>query len=393
MKTGSLVPDNETGFKAIFTHATVGIIIVDHAGLVTQANPFACRMLGYEEGELVGQDVSILIPEDLRDDHKVHIQGYFRSPVNRPMGQGLELMAVKRNGDRLYVEISLCSYWLNEERLGVAFITDVTRQRLEAQRLRNYREGLELLVAERTRELNEALEREKQLGYAKSQFVSFASHEFRTPLSIILSSILLISKYNERLASENIDKHTSRIKAAVTSLTQLLNDFLSLDKLEQGVVSVNRESFHLGNLITEVNEELENYLKLGQAIVHAHMGSAAVFTDRNILRNILLNLLSNASKYSEEQKCIVVNTTLENDVLCMEVIDWGIGIPEKDLGQLFSLFYRASNVGTIKGTGLGLNIVSKYVALLGGDIAVSSIQNSGTTFRVRVPVEQGHSTS
>ncbi|HVU58655.1 MAG TPA: PAS domain-containing sensor histidine kinase [Puia sp.] len=385
MGTGSLVAGDESGFKALFTHATVGILIVDRSGSITHANPFACRMLGYDEEAFIGQDISILIPEELRSRHKAHIHSYFRSPVSRPMGQGMELTAVKKDGERLYVEISLCSYSLDEERSAVAFITDITRQKLEAQKLQQYRENLEALVNQRTEELNSALEREKQIGQAKSHFVSLASHEFRTPLSTILSSTSLICRYNENIRSDNIDKHTSRIKASVMSMTHILNDFLSLDKLEQGAVRVNPEPFHLAQVLTEWMDELELYLKPGQTITHAHTGEQMVHTDKNILKNILLNLLSNASKYSGENKPILVKTRTDNGILRAEVIDQGIGIPEKEVEKLFSLFYRGTNVGSIKGTGLGLNIVSQYVSLLGGKITVSTIENTGTTLTILLP--------
>lgn len=383
-----MVADSETGFKALFTHATVGIIIVDTGGSIVHANPFACEMLGYETEAFIGEDISILISEEVRDRHKMHMHAYFRNPVNRPMGQGIELMAVKSNGEKLYVEISLCSYSINYDRFAVAFITDITRQKSEAQRLEDYRESLEALVKERTEELNKALEREMQIGYSKSRFVSLASHEFRTPLSTVLSSASLIGRYNENIGSENIHKHTIRIKNAVTSLTHILNDFLSLDKLEQGAVRIKTENFHLRDLITELSDELENYLKPGQAVIHAHSGQEMVFTDKNIVKNILLNLVSNASKYSDDHKSILVNTLVENNAVKVDVTDYGIGIPKEEQEKLFSLFFRGSNVGTVNGTGLGLNIVLKYVSLLGGEISLSSIENAGSTFTIKLPIGQ-----
>ncbi len=386
MITRSLIADSEAGFKALFTHATVGIIIVNSSGTIVHANPFVCRMLEYEEAAFVDKDVSILIPESLKDRHTAHIQAYFKKPVDRPMGQGLKLVAMKRTGETLDVEISLCSYCIDKERFAVAFVTDITRQRSEAPKLNSYRESLETLVKERTEDLDEALEKEKQIGYAKSRFVSLASHEFRTPLSIVLSSASLISKYNENIGSEDIYKHTLRIKNAVVSLTHILNDFLSLDKLEQGVVKVNAESFHLKRMISELSDELEGYFKTGQVIQHVHSGEEIIYTDKNISKNIFLNLISNASKYSGEHQPIVINTSVEKDTAIIEVIDQGIGIPREELEKLFSLFYRGSNVGTIKGTGLGLNIVSKYISLLGGDIKVSSIENGGSTFRITLPI-------
>ncbi len=385
MEPELLIENNEAGFRALFTHATVGIIIVDNSGCVVHANPFFCQMMGYEEAVFIGKDISILIPENLRNEHQAHIHSYFRNPVNRPMGQGIELRAVKKNGEQLYVEISLCSYSIDNEKLAVAFVTDITRQKSEAQKLDSYRESLEVLVRERTEELNEALEREREIGYAKSRFVSLAAHEFRTPLSTILSSASLINRYNESIGSESITKHTSRIKSSVTTLTHILNDFLSLDKLEQGAIIVSPEPFNLIEFIAGICEELESYLKPGQIINRTHSGEERTYTDKNLAKNIFLNLISNASKYSGEHKPIIITTSVGNNAVRIDITDHGIGIPREELNKLFSLFYRGSNVGSIDGTGLGLNIVSKYISLLGGEITVSSIENEGTTFTVILP--------
>lgn len=379
-----LIENNEVAFKALFTHATIGIVIVDSKGLIALANPFLCQLLGYKEKELEGENISILIPKNLRKKHQSHINSYFTKPLNRPMGQGMELRASKKEGEELFVEISLCSYNLNNEALAVAFISDISNQKRESEKIELYKNDLEKLVKERTADLNNALEREKELGKLKSRFVSLASHEFRTPLSTILSSTSLINKYNQDIGSEDITRHTTRIKGSVINLTNILNDFLSLDKLEQGAVKVTPEEFHWGELVKEVCEELENYFKVGQIVEKLHTGNSIVTTDKKLAKNILLNLISNASKYSGENKPITIKTEVAKNKISIEITDRGIGIPIEEQENLFSLFYRASNVGAIQGTGLGLNIVSKYVSLLGGTISVNSIPDVGTTFNISI---------
>lgn len=240
-------------------------------------------------------------------------------------------------------------------------------------------------MIERTCELTEALEREKELSELKSRFLSIASHEFRTPLSTILSSTSLIDKYNKEEQEENRKKHTARIKSSVKNLTDILDDFLSLDKLEQGKVNVNAEIVNLYELSVEIIEELNGILKTRQVIYLSFNGDRNIVQDKKILRNVLLNLLSNAIKYSGEHKSIYLSVEVENNLVSMKVKDEGIGIPEEEQKNLFSKFYRAKNAFNIQGTGLGLNIVKRYVELLEGDITFVSKQNEGSTFTIIFP--------
>ncbi|THU39544.1 PAS domain S-box protein [Niastella caeni] len=246
-------------------------------------------------------------------------------------------------------------------------------------------EALEKKVKERTHELTEALEREKELSDLKSRFLSIASHEFRTPLSTILSSTSLIDKYNKEEQEENRKKHTARIKSSVKNLTDILDDFLSLDKLEQGKVKVTKNIINLHEFSTEIIEELNGILKAGQVINLSYNGDRNIEQDKKILRNVLLNLLSNAIKYSAEHKAIFLSVDIENNLVSMKVKDEGIGIPEEDQKNLFSKFYRAKNAIAIQGTGLGLNIVKRYVELLDGEITFISKQNEGSTFMISFP--------
>lgn len=386
METQVSIFNSEAGFKALFKHATVGIIVVNSNGLIILSNPCIESMLGYETGELEGKTLDVLIPSKTVKTHTSHVFSYFNRPVNRPMGLGLDLKALKKTGEELHVEISLCHYTFDGEKLAVAFITDISLKKEKEEELEKYKQDLENKIAERTLYLNEALEREKQLNEIKSRFVSLASHEFRTPLSTILSSVSLISKYNTQPESEKIDRHTERIKNAVHNLTGILNDFLSLDKLEQGMVTMQEDTFVLEELIHEIADELETFLKTGQQIIFHSPQKNPITTDRKLLHHILINLISNASKYSGEGTSIYLYTTLRHQLLEISVKDEGIGIPEPEQQKLFGLFFRASNTSGIKGTGLGLNIVAKYVSILKGEITFCSVQNEGSTFTVKIPV-------
>lgn len=229
----------------------------------------------------------------------------------------------------------------------------------------------------------DALEKEKALNEMKSRFVSLASHEFRTPLGTILSSASLIARYEKSAQQANRSKHVNRIKSSVINLTGILNDFLSLSKLEEGKIDIQKEQFDVQKLINEVLEEMSSITKAGQNIIYHHYGEVHDFIqDPKIFKNILINLISNAIKYSPTGKTIHVQTTIENKQMCLEVKDEGIGIPEKEQKNLYERFFRASNAGNIQGTGLGLNIVKRYVNLLQGAITFESEEGRGTTFKV-----------
>ena len=203
----------------------------------------------------------------------------------------------------------------------------------------------------------------------KSKFVSIASHEFRTPLSTVMSSASLIEQYNQRGENDKVTKHVQRIKSSVNNLTSILNDFLSLGRLEEGKIEVVRESLAVSDFMQEVEEELTPTLKAGQYItVHCEAGTEQIFSDPRILRNILFNLISNASKYSGEGKPVYITCRMEGNKMCFIVRDEGIGIPADDQRHMFDRFFRASNAGNFEGTGLGLSIVQCALAAIGGRV-------------------------
>jgi PAS domain S-box-containing protein len=240
-------------------------------------------------------------------------------------------------------------------------------------------------LIERKRE--EALQKERQLNEMKSRFVSMASHEFRTPLSTVLSSVSLVEKYIEKDQLDKTEKHTSRIKKAVASLTEILNDFLSVDKLESNKSVVENVDFDFAEFADEIVEELKTICKPNQEInLNLNGDNWKIHSDPRILKNVLYNLISNAIKYSAEGEVIEFNAAIDKTNLKFEVIDKGIGIPKEDQKELFGRFFRAKNVTNIKGTGLGLNIVKKYIEMLGGEIDFKSELNVGSTFFVNLPI-------
>lgn len=232
------------------------------------------------------------------------------------------------------------------------------------------------------KDLQEALRKEKELSELKSRFVTMASHEFRTPLSTILSSAYLIGKYVTAEDQPKREKHLQRIVSSVTMLTDILNDFLSVGKIEEGRIQVRLAEFSIRQLTEQLCAEMEGTLKKGQAIRYRHKGPEDVCLDPSLLRHIIMNLVSNASKFSGEGSPIDMETRCKKGEVIFRIQDYGIGIPKEDQQHLLERFFRGGNVANIQGTGLGLHIVARYAELLNGEISCESELEKGTTFSI-----------
>lgn len=403
-------------FEALFRHATIGIIISNKQGEILNANAMACNFFEYKIDELLGKKIEILLPEKYQHTHQHNRDSFFDNPHNRAMGANRDLNARKKDGTTFPVEISLSYYKIQEELFAIAFIIDISvRKANEVLLLKQKNElekktieistlniGLENKIEDRTKmlretlqelensrqELSEAYDKEKELSDLKSRFVTMASHEFRTPLSTILSSASLLSKYTKTEEQEKRDRHILRIKDAVSSMKNILEDFLSLGKLEDGLVTARFEDQEVSECIHAIEiliEDIQQICKPGQQLAFTHNGNGRITTDLNLIKNIMVNLISNAIKFSPEKSIIQIQCSLNNTGITIKVQDQGIGISTEDQEHLFKRFFRAKNASNIQGTGLGLHIVAKYLELLNGKISVSSNLNEGTTFRIKIP--------
>lgn len=403
----------EQQVASMFEFATEGIVLTDSGGLITLVNPAALQLFHYTKEELIGASVETLIPERFQLKHVMYRKGFLHTPANRTMGKGRDLFARKKEGEDFPVEVSLSYYKKKNQLYVIAFIVDITERKKAESQLLEQKEQLEVVtndvrklnadlekkVEERTRILKEALKelefskrglsdalhKEKELNEIKSRFVSMASHEFRTPLSTVLSSAALIGKYEKEEEQDKRDKHIRRIRESVKHLSNLLEDFLSLGKLEEGKVPAMPDDLDVTQLMLDITEEMSGTIKNGQKIIVASDAIGKFQTDKKLLRNILLNLLSNAIKFSRDNSSVILRTKYSNDGLVIEVQDEGIGIPADDLTHMFTSFYRASNVLNIQGTGLGLHIVKRYVDLLGGKISIKSELEKGTIVLLEIP--------
>ena len=383
---------------AIIDHAIDGIITIDNRGNVESINPAALELFGYQAEEVIGHNISMLMPEPDRGNHDGYLHNYQTTGHKKIIGIGREVMGLKKNGETFPFRLAVSEVWLKDKNIFTGFIHDLSREKAAEDMLKQHATELEHKVSERTRDLislvselekakaevSKSLEKEIELNQLKSRFVSMASHEFRTPLSSVQLSASLIEKYSDRPDDKaNILKHTNKIKSAVQLLTSILNDFLSLEKLEGGIVVMNKQYINLVELAEEITEEMQLICKKNQHIVYQHTGEIGHFTlDPNLLKNALVNLISNAIKYSGEDTLIEFTTCIDEEGCLISVKDNGIGIPEEDQVHLFEPFFRAHNTGNIPGTGLGLNIVKRYIELMAGQMEFESEVHKGTSFRV-----------
>ena len=396
----------EDKFSILFKYANESILVINSNGIIVLVNPACEKLFGYSKGELLNQPIEILIPDHLTTKHQQERSNYNVHPRARAMGAGLDLYGKQKDGSTVPLEISLSPFESDGGRFVMAFIIDISTRKKNEVILKHQRDKLQQLtgelenrVKERTeilekalleletsrRDLSDALEKEKELHELKTRFVSMASHEFRTPLATILSSLSLVQKYGAYGDAENQSRHFNRIKSSVSHLLDILNDMLSLSKLDEGKEILNPENIELPDFIEQVIQELQPVAKRNQIIQHFHNGLTEVIIDAKVIKNILFNLISNAIKFSDEGKEIQVYSSINKREVIIKVKDHGIGIPEKDQYHLFERFYRAENVTHIQGTGLGLNIVAKYVEMLNGHISFESKLNMGTTFVIRLP--------
>jgi PAS domain S-box-containing protein len=401
------IRDEESRFEALFMHAAIGIIMVNRDSEIVLSNHFADVLFGYEPGELMSQQLDILIPQNVRERHRKTYDNYTQKPQSRAMGIGLDLNGRRKDGSLFPIEISLSHFKSGNTPYYISFINDTTFKKKAENDLLNknseiekLNENLEREVINRTNALVEtlksleiskkdleiALEKEKDLGELKSRFVSMASHEFRTPLTTIQSAASLIEKYQKTDEQEKRERHTERIKAAVGNLTDILEEFLSVGKLEEGRVEAKLTLFNIQNLIQECMIDLKSITQKGQTFDFQIKGEQEVYLDKSLLRKIIINLCSNAFKFSSENSIVTLSIDNQEDTFVLKVSDRGIGISNEDQKHLFDRFFRGTNVTNIQGTGLGLHIVARYAELLNGKVSVESKLNVGTTFTVKINI-------
>lgn len=365
-------------FETFMENSPIPSWIANVAGKLRYVNPAYLKTFGLQKDD-VGKLVQDLFPEAIAQMLREHDEEIMqeKKPVH-----ALKKVILPDGKEHIYEIFKFPVFSETKTYIG-GWAIDVTEETLLKETLSRSLERLQ--YSEKA--LLEALAKEHQLNDMKSRFVSMASHEFRTPLSTMLSSAFLLEKYTTTEQQAHRQKHVRLIKESIQHLNFLLEDFLSLGKLEEGKTTVQPYDYNVKVQVQDVVTELESLKKKGQNVLYGHEGPEEFRTDKKLVRNILVNFLSNALKFSGENKKISVHTAVTQKGLTVRVKDEGIGISEADQAHLFETFFRGKNAQNIQGTGLGLHIVKRYAQLLGGDIRIQSVLGKGTEATFTLPVK------
>ena len=394
-------------FKVLLGSVSEGVIVVDEHQNIVETNLSANKMFGYKNEELISKPLNVLIPKNYYAGHGAHFDGFMKKKERRQMGQGRDIYGARKDGSMFPVEAGLNPFTVYGKDYVMALVIDISVRKEQEKKIKALNEALEEKVRERTKELGEtiiklkeenkkrleaedeakdALKKEKELNELKTQFLSLVSHEFKTPLSGILTSTMLLSKYKLTQQQDKRDKHLKTITDKVHYLNNILNDFLSVEKLEKGKVNYSPSTFKLSKVVNEVVYNANMLLKDGQRINYPEdIDSYSLCQDEKIVELALSNLVHNAIKYSSENTTIDIDIKQNDEVTIFMVKDNGIGIPKKDQKNIFNRYFRAENALLTQGTGIGLNIVKDHLENLNGKIYFESEPNKETIFTVELP--------
>ncbi|MCR8667565.1 PAS domain S-box protein [Aestuariibaculum sp. M13] len=375
--TKKIAEEERLHLATIFDESLNEIYVFDaHTLKFVNANYGAQKNIGYSLEELKAMTPLDLTKSETESNFRKTIKSLLKKDIEK-----LEFESIhkRKDGSEYPIEVHLQLSRLNEMDVLVAIILDITERK-------NYTTNLENQVEERTKQLEKALNKEKELNELKTSFLSLVSHEFKTPLSAILTSCELLNKYQLEEQQDKRNKHIKTVVDKVHFLNNILNDFLSVEKLETGKVNYRFSHFKLSKVINEAVYDANMHLKEGQQIKYPeNIDDLSIYQDEKIIQLILSNLLYNAIKYSHESTSIELIVKQNNNTTTIKVIDQGIGIPEKDQKHIFERYFRAENVLNTQGTGIGLNIVKNHLENLGGSICFETKEHIGSTFIITFP--------
>lgn len=413
--------DIASRLQSIIDTAIDGIIVINAEGIVEEINRSALDLFEYSKEELIGKNIRMLMQSPDRENHDQYIRRYRKTRNPRIIGIGREVEGLKKSGVVFPFRLAVSEVKLKDRVVYTGIVHDLTQVKA-AQKAKNEllhelenrvvarteeleqvvnrlirankklesevveRKKAQALLIEKEKQLTVSLKKEKELNELKSRFLSMASHEFRTPLSTILSSVALIDRYQSTDDIEKRSKHINRIKSAVENLIAILNDFLSLDKLDTDINMSQSEEIEIQSVCAEAISDVSGLLPSHQSIILESNGHAFIIqSDKRIIKNILFNLFVNSIKYTPEGTDILCRIDFDDTQVNISVIDRGIGVPENEQKHILDRFFRASNVDTIAGTGLGLSIVTKYLEIIRGSLSFESREGMGSTFKITLP--------
>ena len=359
---------NKLRFLRLFESAPIAIAFVnEYDSTIVDVNQRYLELVGFKRDEIIGNKAKDL-----------HMWVY-------PDQRNSILKLVKEKKTLLNLEVKLRS------KQGALITTLMSVEYMEFPDNKNLFLFMAQDITDREKadkEVKKSLEKEKDLNILKTSFISMISHELRTPLTTIMLSADLLKRFGDKWSEEERLKHFQRIQDTVLKMTQLMENVLTVGRLEAGKFDFHPESLDIPSFCNTIVENIEfNNAGKYKIIYVIHGEEKGVRADENLLWLILSNLLSNAIKYSPLHSEVNFDVQFSENEIEFIIADHGIGIPQKDLENLFQLFYRATNVGVTSGYGLGLNIVKRCVQAHGGTIKVDSKENEGTIFTVKIPIE------
>lgn len=357
--------ESEEKYRSLVETMRGGLAVFDTEFRVTFVNDRFCELLGYSREETLGKH-----PTDFIAAVHMPLVQFHLARRQHAESTSYEVPLRHKDGRQIHVLLSGSPLFDKQGNYSGSIVvaTDISLQKQAEETLRM------------------ALAKEKELGDLKTRFVSMASHEFRTPLATILALVETLSTYRNKLSDEQIEQRYDKIKAQIGHLKNIMEDVLMLSRMQARRVEFNPAKLDLDALSRSILDEFQSQPTITHKLEYtASAGIYEILLDPKLMRQLLNNLLSNAIKYSPKETVVRITLDYNDSEVILKVSDEGIGIPEADLPHLFEPFHRATNVGTISGTGLGLVIAREAVELHGGTITVESQQGVGTTFMIRIP--------
>ena len=368
-----------------------GIYGLDLQGNVTFVNPAAASLIGWKSFDLIGKSMHAILHHSKSDGsfyprEECHIYAAFKEGTVRRVDNEVFW---RKDGTSFPVEyISTPMHNEKGELVGsVVTFRDITQRKLNESILQLANEELEQRVTERTLELSTANEKLRQLNEVRSRFVAMVCHEFRNPLNNIAFSVSSLKRYDRQLSAQQKTEYLSDVEINIERMTQMTDELLIIGEIETKGINVNAEPLDLVSFCQELIAELAHTFPNYKIQFASNISSLKAEIDSRLLRSILINILTNAVRYSSSDRVIYFELSLSNNNAFFTVKDRGIGIPKEDIDSIFEPFHRGKNVSNVPGTGLGLNIVRRFVSIVGGAIDVNSQVNRGTTVEIKIPLK------